>query len=175
MMGHRANKLISLLWALLQIGSIVALQQPALKASSTSANNSSRRTFLASSAAAAFFTAGAAAAPSPALARLVMNEETGDYDDVEEPAWQETWKGRLDKAQNMSSQDVFMAARGASNVVPETESNPASRKRRAMSACREPSLLQAIGGVKDTKECSGRVIGGDLDFIETILTAIAKK
>lgn len=102
---------------------------------------------------------------APAAARYVLNEETGDYDEVDDPTWQEAWKDRLDKAQSMSSDEVFMAARGAGNLdLKDGEESAASKKRRAMAACRNAPLLDKIG-VKDAKECTGRVFSGEVDFV----------
>lgn len=122
-----------------------------------------RRAFLASTAAAVLLPATAA------NARYAMNEETGEYDEVEDPTWQEAWKGRLDKAQSMSTDDVFMAARGAGNVeLREGEESFSSKKRRAMSACRDPTLIQK-SGVRDPKECSARILSGDIDFMLKVM------
>jgi hypothetical protein len=104
-----------------------------------------------------------------ANARYTMNEETGDYDEVEDPTWQDAWKGRLDKAQSMSSDEVFMAARGVSNLEKrEGEESMASKKRRAMSACRDASLLKKAN-VRDLKDCTGRVFSGEVDFMLNVI------
>lgn len=105
------------------------------------------------------------AATSPANARYVLNED-GEYDEA--PAdedWQTAWKQRLDKAQSMSTDEIFNAARGAGNVtLKEGEESDASKKRRAMSACRDSGLREK-SGVGDVKACNVRVMGGDFDFI----------
>eukprot|EP00547_Thalassionema_nitzschioides_P001644 CAMPEP_0194212150 /NCGR_PEP_ID=MMETSP0156-20130528/11833_1 /TAXON_ID=33649 /ORGANISM="Thalassionema nitzschioides, Strain L26-B" /LENGTH=151 /DNA_ID=CAMNT_0038939897 /DNA_START=66 /DNA_END=521 /DNA_ORIENTATION=+ len=123
----------------------------------------SRRSLLASSSAAAIV---GIAANQPASARYVLNEETGDYDEVEDETWQEAWKSRWDKAQTMSTDDVFMAARGAGNtdLKAEGEESLSSKKRRAMAACRDEKRL-AESGVQDQKECTGRVLKGEVDFM----------
>jgi hypothetical protein len=54
--------------------------------------------------------------PSTALARYVLDEETGDYVEVDETDWQTAWKQRLDKASTMSMDEIVQAARGAGNV-----------------------------------------------------------
>ena len=65
----------------------------------------------------------------------------------------------------MSSDEIFAAARGAGNTdLREGEESAASKKRRAMSACRD-SGLRAKAGVGDVKTCNSRVMGGDVDFI----------
>ena len=99
-----------------------------------------------------------------AEARYILNED-GDYEEVTEEDWQTTWKSRLEKAQSMSTQDVFVAARGAGNTgLREGEESDASKRRRAMSACRD-SDARSKAGVVDLKECNSRVLQGDVDFI----------
>jgi hypothetical protein len=106
-----------------------------------------------------------------ANARYVMNEETGDYDEVDDPTWQEAWKGRLDKAQSMSSDEVFMAARGAGNLdLKDGEESAPSKKRRAMAACRDATLLEKAG-VRDPKECTTRIMGGEVDFMLKVISS----
>ena len=46
----------------------------------------------------------------------------------------------------------------------EGEESDASKKRRAMSACRDSGLRSKVG-VPDVKACNSRVMGGDVDFI----------
>ena len=65
--------------------------------------NISRRAFLSTSAATAFFTA-----IQPVSARYILNEETGEYDEVTDEDWQTTWSKRLDKAKTMSNEDIFL-------------------------------------------------------------------
>lgn len=115
-----------------------------------------RRTFLVSSVALLI--------PKPAGARYVLNEE-GDYDEVEDKDWQTTWKERMDKAQSMSTDEIFNAARGAGNLdLKEGPESDASRKRRAMSACRDAELRKKAGAA-EAKECNARVLQGETDFI----------
>jgi hypothetical protein len=65
----------------------------------------------------------------------------------------------------MSTEDVFAAARGAGNMdLKDGEESDASKRRRAMSACRD-SGARAKAGVADSKECNTRVFRGDYDFI----------
>ena len=120
---------------------------------------SSRRAFLLTSAAAAFV-------PQIANARYVLNEETGEYDEVTDEDWQTTWGKRLDKAKSMGTEDVFLAAQGAGNLDLKEgqEESEASKKRRALAGCRNDGL-RAKGGVKDAKECTARVLGGDYQFM----------
>jgi hypothetical protein len=98
--------------------------------------------------------------------RYVLNEDTGEYDQVEDPSWQDAWKDRLDKAQSMSTDEVFMAARGAGNTVDPTGENmsESSKKRRAMAACRDDTL-RSKSTANDIKECTARVFNGETDFI----------
>jgi len=44
--------------------------------------------------------------------QYVLND-TGKYDQVEDPSWQDAWKDRIDKAQSVSTGDVFIVAQGA--------------------------------------------------------------
>lgn len=100
----------------------------------------------------------------PANAKYVLNED-GDYEEVSEEDWQTAWKQRLDKAQSMSTGEIFNAARGAGNIdLKEGEESDASKKRRAMSACRDGDLRRKAG-VKDSKDCNSRVMAGDVNFI----------
>ena len=127
----------------------------------TSNNQLSRRKMVVSSLAS--FSA-IASSSSAANARYVLNDETGDYDEVTDEDWQTSWKQRLDKANSMSSDEIFAAARGAGNInLKEGEESEASKKRRAMSACRD-SGIRAKAGV-DAKSCNSRVMGGEIDFI----------
>ncbi len=124
-------------------------------------NVNSRRAFIATSAATAFFTS----IPQIANARYVLNEETGEYDEVQDEDWQTTWGKRLDKAKSMSTEDVFLAAQGAGNTdLREGEESEASKKRRALAGCRNDKL-RAKAGVKDAQTCTSRVLGGDYQFM----------
>ena len=77
-------------------------------------NNNSRRAFLSTTAATAFFTAVTTTIPQIANARYVLNEVTGEYDEVQDDEdWQSAWGKRLDKAKTMSKEDIFLAAQGA--------------------------------------------------------------
>jgi hypothetical protein len=138
-------------------------QDPTEDAYETSVSmNLSRRTMIISAMASL---STIAAFTGPANAKYLLNAD-GDYEEVtDEEDWQTVWKQRLDKAGNMSSDEIFAAARGAGNTdLREGEESDASKKRRAMSACRD-SGLRAKAGVTDTKACNNRVMGGDIDFI----------
>jgi hypothetical protein len=118
-----------------------------------------------------FAAAGLAAAavivtPTAAVARYVLDDETGEYVEVDDVDWQTAWKQRLDKASSMSTDDIFQAARGAGNTElrsgPESE---ASKKRRALSACRDATVRRRTAGAGTEKECTARVLAGDVDFM----------
>ncbi len=104
------------------------------------------------------------ASTTPVAAKYVLNDD-GDYEEVSEEDWQTVWKQRLDKANNMSTDEIFAAARGAGNLdLKEGDESDASKKRRAMSACRD-SGLRTKAGVPDVKACNTRVMDGDFEFI----------
>ena len=125
-----------------------------------------RRSFLQRCTAAATATVSILGMPvAPANARYVLNEETGDYDEVEDDDWQTAWGKRLDKAKSMSSDEVFMAAQGAGNRnLMEGEESDASKKRRALAGCRNDAIRQKAGA-GDAKACTARVLGGDFQFM----------
>ena len=94
-----------------------------------------------------------------------MDEESGDYVEIEDVAWQTEWKQRLDKASTMSKDEIFQAARGAGNTDLKTgPESDASKKRRAMSACRDAGVRSKTG-LADEKECTARVFAGEVDFL----------
>ena len=65
----------------------------------------------------------------------------------------------------MSQDEIFQAARGAGNVnLKEGIESDASKKRRAMSACRDSSVRQKAQAGNE-KECTARVFGGEVDFL----------
>ena len=103
--------------------------------------------------------------PQPSVARYVLDEATGDYVEVEDKPWQDEWRARLDEASTMSRDEIFNAARGAGNTSLKTgPESDASKKRRAMSACRDAGVRAKVG-LKDEKECTARVFGGEVDFL----------
>ena len=123
----------------------------------------SRRAFLSSSAATLLATT--CTIPVAANARYVLNEGTGEYDEVEDDDWQTAWGKRLDKAKKMGADEVFLAAQGAGNLdLKDGEESDASKKRRALAGCRNEGTRQKAG-MKDTKECTARVLGGDFQFM----------
>jgi hypothetical protein len=122
----------------------------------------SRRSFLSNT----FATAAVLTLPQLANARYVLNEETGEYDEVTDEDWQTTWKKRLEKAQSMGTEDVFLAAQGAGNLDLKDgiDESDASKKRRAMAGCRNDNL-RAKSGESDVKVCTKRVLAGDFQFM----------
>mmetsp|Transcript_19344 Transcript_19344/g.36519 ORF Transcript_19344/g.36519 Transcript_19344/m.36519 type:complete len:212 (-) Transcript_19344:131-766(-) len=104
----------------------------------------------------------------PAAARWILDDDTGEFVEVDDVDWQTAWKERLDKASTMTSDEIFAAARGAGNVVADPqEESPASRKRRALSACRN-NTLRSQAGAGTEQECTARVLNGkEVDFILT--------
>jgi len=110
----------------------------------------------------------------PVSARYILDEE-GEYVQVPEQDWKEAWKSRLDKASTMSQDEIFNAARGAGNLDLKAKSedgtyeeSDASKKRRAMSACRDNEVREKVivrGHSLDLKECNQRVLAGEVDFI----------
>mmetsp|Transcript_2885 Transcript_2885/g.5334 ORF Transcript_2885/g.5334 Transcript_2885/m.5334 type:complete len:170 (-) Transcript_2885:132-641(-) len=123
-----------------------------------------RRAFLISTAAASLVPTVSSAANT----RLMLNED-GEYVEIEEQDWQTAWNERLTKAKGMTPEEVFMAARGAGNTSlkrgPESD---ASKKRRAMAGCRDATLLNKAG-MQDIKDCTARVLGGDVDFMLNVM------
>ena len=99
--------------------------------------------------------------PTSVQAVTILNED-GEYVEVSEDDWQTTWKSRLDKASDMDS--VFMAARGAGNVDPQSD---AARKRRAMAGCRDATTVKKTN--LDQKACTAKVLNGELDFILDVM------
>jgi len=128
-------------------------------------DESSRRRFLNVASTTVASLAAAELVAEPCSARYILNEETGDYDEIEEKDWQATWGSRLEKAKSMGTDDVFLAAKGglkqSESDGPEGE---ASKKRRALAGCRTDRFREK-SGVKDTKQCTSKVLGGEYDFI----------
>jgi hypothetical protein len=124
---------------------------------------SSRRAFLSTTAATAL--TSMVGLPTVSNARYILNEETGEYDEVRDEDWQTTWNKRLEKAKSMSTDEVFLAAQGAGNVnLKDGEESGASKKRRALAGCRNGGIREK-SGMKDEKECTARVLGGDYQFM----------
>ena len=105
--------------------------------------------------------------------RYVLNEETGEYDAVEddEVDWQTEWKSRYAEIQTMSKEEVFQAARGAGNLEKKdlASESEASKKRRAFSACRDKTFRQSKLDNLEEKACTQRLLQGDLDFVLKVL------
>ena len=128
--------------------------------------NGGRRALVSSASSALIATFLTTSTPKIVNARYVLNESTGEYDEVVDEDWQTTWGKRLDKARSMSTEDVFLAAQGAGNVdVREGEGeSEASRKRRALAGCRNDRLRQ-LSGMVSSKECTARVLRNDYMFM----------
>ena len=128
-------------------------------------NNSSRRSFISTSIATAFFTA----IPKNAQARYILNDETGEFDEVQDDDWKIEWGKRAEKAKSMSKEDIFLAAQGAGNTeLREGEESEASKKRRAFAGCRNDSFRQKSNTTNE-KECTKRVMGGDYQFMVDVM------
>ena len=124
-------------------------------------SNSSRRAFISTSIATAFYTV----IPNNAQARYVLNEETGEYDEIQDDDWKTEWGKRAEKAKTMSKEDIFLAAQGAGNTeLREGEESEASKKRRAFAGCRNDNFRQK-SNVTNEKECTKRVMSGDYQFM----------
>ena len=133
-----------------------------------------RRQFLLSTTSMAAATLLSVSSPQSSLAanRFILDEETGEYVEIQDEDWQTAWKQRLDKASTMSTDEIFQAARGAGNVQLKNgeEESLASKKRRAMSACRDSTIRSKVSTSMTEIECTGRVLnGGEVDFILTAL------
>lgn len=125
-------------------------------------SSSSRRAFLSESALAFTSVLGL---PAASNARYILNEETGEYDEVTDEDWQTTWNKRVEKARNMSTDEVFLAAQGAGNVnLKDGQESEASKKRRALAGCRNGGMREK-SGMNDEKQCTARVLGGDFQFM----------
>ncbi|KAL3935894.1 MAG: hypothetical protein SGBAC_008673 [Bacillariaceae sp.] len=133
----------------------------------SSDNEHNRRQFLQTSAFATIGMLGASLLtfPQAAQAQYVLDDETGEYVQVEDEDWQTAWRKRLDKAQNMSQDEIFKAARGAGNLeLKDGPESDASKKRRAMSACRDAEIREKAKAGNE-RECTSRVFGGEVDFL----------
>mmetsp|Transcript_40133 Transcript_40133/g.83582 ORF Transcript_40133/g.83582 Transcript_40133/m.83582 type:complete len:198 (-) Transcript_40133:3233-3826(-) len=143
-----------------------------LQASSNEESSlSSRRNLLQMASTLAFTTAFA---PTPAaFARYVLDEETGDYVELQDVPWQDEWKARLDKASGMTQEEIFQAARGAGNIdLKEGPESPASQKRRALSACRNATVRSNLDLV-DEKACTVRVLSGGSEGVDFVLQGLS--
>jgi len=83
--------------------------------------------------------------------------------EVDEGDWQTAWKSRLDKASAMTTDEIFLAAKGAGNRSNGEPESPAAQKRRALAGCRDKQYLQKSG--TQAKECTARVLNGEVDFM----------
>ncbi|KAL7529288.1 hypothetical protein ACHAWF_002919 [Thalassiosira exigua] len=161
MQSFRRNILV---WICLFIARIQSAD--GLAAPTPRGTDNTRRAFLSNAATTA---AAFVALPQAAGARYVLNEDTGEYDEVQDEDWQTTWGKRLDKAKSMSTEDVFLAAQGAGNTeLKEGGESEASKKRRAFAGCRNDRFRERSGG-GDAKECAKRVLEGDYQFMIDVM------
>lgn len=103
--------------------------------------------------------------------RYVLDDESGEYVEVDEPTWQEAWRSRWKEASTMSQDEIFQAARGAGNVQKKDllGESTASKKRRALSACRS-TVLRERARAGTERDCTARVLGGGkVDFLLEVL------
>jgi hypothetical protein len=123
-------------------------------------------------------TAITGASPAPAYGRYILDEETGDYieqiadsnnkdDDVD---WKVEWKSRYKQMSTMSKDEIFQAGRGAGNIDKKDLINESSksRKRRALSNCRNKTILKTKFPTMDEKTCIQRILDNgdnDINFI----------
>ena len=117
-------------------------------------------------------------APPKKKVRYVLDEDTGDYIEVEEETWQEAWRGRWNEASTMSTDQIFEAARGAGNLDKKSleDESPASKRRRALSACRNPTMRSRVNKNNSSdsplseRDCTARILNdGEIDFILSVL------
>ena len=160
-MPSSSSKILSICIVILGFATIDGLAAPTPSSPNEQRDYGSRRAFVSTSALATAFLA----TTNIANARFVLNEQTGDYDEVLDEDWQTTWGKRLDKAKSMDMEDVFLAAQGAGNTnLREGEESEASKKRRALAGCRNDRLRQ-MSGVTSSQECTARVLQNDYKFM----------
>lgn len=148
--------------AIFGVTTVDGLAAPTPSSPNQQRDHGSRRAFVSTSAA---LVTAVLTTTNIAHARYVLNEQTGDYDEVLDEDWQTTWGKRLDKAKSMSTEDVFLAAQGAGNTnLREGEESEASKKRRALAGCRNDRLRQ-MSGVNSSQECTARVLQNDYMFM----------
>ena len=111
-MPSSSSKILSICIVILGFATIDGLAAPTPSSPNEQRDYGSRRAFVSTSALATAFLA----TTNIANARFVLNEQTGDYDEVLDEDWQTTWGKRLDKAKSMDMEDVFLAAQGAGNT-----------------------------------------------------------
>ena len=113
-----------------------------------------------------------ATTPGRVNARYILNEQTGEYDEVNDEDWQTTWSKRLDKAKSMGTEEVFLAAQGAGNLnlrAKGMEESETSKKRRALAGCRNDRLRQLSGDGGSAQECTARVLKNDYQFMVDVM------
>jgi hypothetical protein len=137
-------------------------------------NNNSQRSFISSIVATTTGAATSAAmlsSPLPAYARYILDDETGEYiEQIEQDGdWKTEWKSRYNLMSTMSKDEIFQAGRGAGNIDKKDLANESmkSRKRRALSNCRDKTILKKLD--IDEKTCTKRVLDNDEEDIDFIL------
>ncbi|OEU08262.1 hypothetical protein FRACYDRAFT_221006, partial [Fragilariopsis cylindrus CCMP1102] len=117
----------------------------------------SRRSFLSSIVATT--TTIAIASSQPAYGKWILDEETGDYVE-EEVDWKLEWKARYQQMSTMSKEEIFQAGRGGGNLDKKDLINESSksRKRRALSNCRDKPLLKSKFPTMTEKTCIQRIL-----------------
>lgn len=160
----RTNTAISLSGNEVSYGGITEESNAKCNHNKNNNNNIERRQVLRNTM--ALILASSSFSSSASNAYYILDEDSGEYVQVEDVKWQNEWKGRLDKMQTMSKEEIFEAGRGAGNVNLKDMENEslASKKRRAMSACRDANA-RSKAQVKNEKECTARVFSGEVDFI----------
>jgi hypothetical protein len=147
---------------------------PNKAASNNNDNHSERRSFISKTiqTTAVILLTTTATTAVTANARYILNEQTGDYDEVNDEDWQTTWSKRLDKAKSMGTEEVFLAAQGAGNLNLRDagiEESEASKKRRALAGCRNDRLRQLSGDGGSAQECTARVLKNDYQFMVDVM------
>ena len=163
-MPSSSSKILSICIVILGVTTIdgLAAPTPSSPPNHQQRDHGGRRAFVSTSAALA---TAFLATTDIANARFVLNDQSGEYDEVLDEDWKTTWGKRLDKAKSMGTEEVFLAAQGAGNTnLKEGEESEASKKRRALAGCRNDRLRQN-SGVKTSQECTARVLQNDYMFM----------
>ena len=131
---------------------------------------------------------GLVAAALTAPVQSVCAITTGDVErDMSKSASRETRLGYKDNlgvksyssvqrawesSEGKTTTEIMMAARGAikrdPDAPPESER---SRKRRAMAGCHEEAYRKLAGAIESEAACNSRVLGGEVQFMLTVLDA----
>ena len=79
---------------------------------------------------------------------------------------QRAWENSAD----MSSREIFMAARGAGKRDSSSPESERSRKRRAMAGCHD-DVYRKQAGFESEASCNSRVLGGEVQFMLDVIDA----